>query len=113
VDQPDPGLGTVGVGPVVQPGSGGRHRGEDAGTDEQVRGRCGARPADGVEQRGHAPRADRQVGEHRVQRVAQVGAAEQVTDSPRPHDSTGGGPQRRGDPVQGGDAFQADDEIVG
>ena len=85
VDQPRPGCPRRGVGPVVQPGEGGGHGRDHAGLHQQVGRRFGLGPADGVQQRGHAPRADRHVGERRVQRMPQVGPAEQIPDETWPY----------------------------
>jgi hypothetical protein len=50
VHQPDLGLRPGGVGPVVQPGSCGRHGGHHAGSYQQIRGPLGGRAAGGVQQ---------------------------------------------------------------
>jgi hypothetical protein len=71
-------VGGLGVRPVQEPRGGGGQRGGDPDADEPPRGAVGVAPADRVEQAGARPRADRQVGQERVQGVPQRAPAERV-----------------------------------
>ena len=74
VHEPDAAHGVAGrlaVGPVAPAGERGGQRRDDAELDQAVRGGAGRLPAQPVEQDRARPGADRQVGEERMQRVAE------------------------------------------
>ena len=85
MDQPDAADGLVadlGVGPLRHAGRGGGRGEQQPQPDQPVGGRLAALPAHPVEQHRAGVRADRQIGEQRVQRVAEPDAAERVLHRP-------------------------------
>ena len=69
-----------------QAGHGGRDRAEDAEPEEAVGRRLVPGPAEEVERLGRRPRTDRHIREHRVQRVTEPRAREQILDGSGVHE---------------------------
>lgn len=87
VEEPDPPIPALGVGPLGQTGEGGGYGGNEAGAGKALRGRCRAPGTEEVEKRTSHPCPVSEVGEHRMEGVTQ----------PRPREQPLGaaGPARR------------------
>ena len=76
VHRPDPARVVLEVAPVVEAGERGRHRADDPDLQRFVRSfRAGE-----IEREGGRPRADRNVGQRRMERIAEPDAVEEVAD---------------------------------
>ena len=82
MDQTDPPLRPIGVGPVTEAADGGGDRGQGTERDQRIDRVSGTRATEEVEDHSPAPAADGDVGEQRMQRVLQPGAAEQALGRP-------------------------------
>ena len=87
MNQPHPAdavIDHLGVGPVVDPRRRGGKIGKQPEGDQPLRGRICA-VHEQVEQRRAGERPDHDIGEHRMNRVAEPGPAERVLERPAPH----------------------------
>ena len=100
VDDADAPVGVVGVGPVGEAADQRRNRGHRPGGGEQLGAAAPGLAAEGVEGDPAAPAADRQVAEHRVEGMAEPGAAREVLQPVAGEGAVHQSPEADGDGVE-------------